>query len=422
MSISTANLIKKEVARQKKIINLIPSENYASKDVLAALGSPLTNKYAEGKSHQRYYFGNEVVDQIEDRVKELVYKIFKISRKNWEVNVQPYSGSIANLAAYIGSVGLDGRILAMSLEHGGHLTHGHHVSLTGQLFKFEHYGVNKSGWIDYDEVAKIAKKFKPQLVVCGATAYPRKLDFKKFRKIADSVVYPAIRGPDGPSGPRREQNRRGAMLMADISHIAGLIVGEAHPSPFPYADIITTTTHKTLRGPRGAIIITRKSEIQNPKSEKIRKPKKLENLADQIDKAVFPGLQGGPQLHTIAAIGVALEEALQPSFKKYVKQVVANAKMLAVELKRLGFKIVSGGTDNHLMLVDVSPLGLTGKQAGKRLEDAGIIVNKNIIPYDPRKPWDPSGIRLGTPAITTQGMKEEEMVRIARKICEVLTK
>lgn len=385
-----AGLIKKEIIRQKKVINLIPSENYVSKDVLAALGSPLTNKYAEGKSHQRYYFGNEVVDQIEDEVKNLVYRTFKISPKRYGVNVQPYSGSIANLAAYLGSVDLGGKILAMSLEHGGHLTHGHHVSLTGRLFEFEHYGVGRDGWIDYDEVARLAKKFKPQLIVCGATAYPRKFDFKKFRQIADSIVFP-------------EQSRRGALLMADISHIAGLVVGGVHPSPFPYADIVTTTTQKTLRGPRGAIIISKKE------------------LSEKIDKAIFPGLQGGPQLHTIAAMGVALEEALKPSFKKYAKQVVANAKALATKLKQLGFKVVGGDTDNHLILVDVTPLGLTGKEAGERLEHADIIVNKNMIPYDPRKPWNPSGIRLGTPAVTTQGMKEKDMVRIARKIKHLLT-
>lgn len=378
------DLIGKEIKRQKKMINLIPSENYVSKNVLAALGSPLTNKYAEGKSHQRYYFGNEVVDLIEDRTKDLVYKVFGISSKKYGVNVQPYSGSIANLAAYIGSVRLGGHILAMSLEHGGHLTHGHKVSATGKLFKFKHYGVGRDGRINYDEVAKLARKIKPQLIVCGATAYPRKLDFKKFRKIADSVK---------------------AMLMADISHIAGLVVGKAHPSPFPYADIVTTTTHKTLRGPRGAIIISR-----------------FPDLSDSIDKAVFPGLQGGPQLHTIAAMGIALEEALEPSFKKYAKQVVANANALAAELRLLGFKIITGGTDNHLMLVDVTPLGLSGKQAGERLERAGIVVNKNMIPFDSRKPWDPSGIRLGTPAVTTRGMKEKDMIKIARKIGKILLK
>ena len=377
------DLIKKEAQRQKRVVNLIPSENYVSKDVLAALGSPLTNKYAEGRSHMRYYFGTSVVDEIEDGVTELVYKVFKISPARYSVNVQPYSGSIANLAIYLGTLKPGDRILAMSLEHGGHLTHGHPVSWTGKLFNFKHYGVNGKGRIDYDEVLKIAKKFKPKMIVTGASAYSRKIDFKKFRAIADKV---------------------GAILMADISHIAGLVVGGVHPTPFPYADAVMTTTHKTLRGPRGAIIVAKKE------------------LSKGIDAALFPGLQGGPHLHSIAAIGVALEEALKPGFKKYARQVVKNAKALADELKRLGFKLVYGGTENHLMMVDVTPLGMGGKQAGERLEHAGIIVNKNMIPYDTRKPWDPSGIRLGTPAITTQGMKEKDMVGIARKIHNVLTR
>lgn len=380
---SIKQLIKKEIKRQKKVINLIPSENYASKDVLAALGSPLTNKYAEGKSHQRYYFGNQIADEIEDKTKDLVYKVFKISPKNYGVNVQPYSGSVANLAIYLGTLGPGAKILAMALQQGGHLSHGHKVSWTGKLFNFKHYGVSKDSFIDYEETAKIAKEFVPEMIVCGATAYPREFDFKKFKEIADSV---------------------GALLLADISHIAGLVVGGVHPTPFPYADIVMTTTQKTLRGPRGAIIISRM------------------DLSDKIDKAVFPGLQGGPQLHTIAAIGVCLEEALRPGFKKYAKQVVRNAKTLTNELSRLGFKIVSGGTDNHLILIDVTSLGVTGKEAGERLERAGIIVNKNMIPNDPRTPWDPSGIRLGTPAVTTQGMKEKDMKKIAKKINDILKK
>jgi glycine hydroxymethyltransferase len=378
-------LVELEKRRQKKVINLIPSENYASKNVLAALGSELTNKYAEGKSHQRYYFGCKIVDEIEDDVKKLVYKVFNppvggLAAK-YGVNVQPYSGSIANLACYLGVLNLGDKILAMSLAQGGHLSHGHKVSWTGKLFKFEHYGVNRNGFIDYDEVLKIAEKFKPKMIVCGATAYSRILDFKKFRKIADSV---------------------GAFLMADISHIAGLIAGGAHPTPFPYADIVMTTAQKTLRGPRGAIIIAKKE------------------LMDKIDRAVFPGLQGGPHLHTIAAIGVCLEEALKSSFKQYAKQVVKNAKVLSVELKKLGFKIISGGTDNHLMLIDVTPFGLGGKEAGEKLEKAGIIVNKNMLPYDTRTPFDPSGIRIGTSAITTQGMKEKDMKKIAEKIHKIL--
>lgn len=374
-------LIKKELARQKKVINLIPSENYPSKDVLRALGSQLTSKYAEGKSHQRYYFGNKVVDEIEDEVKNLVCKVFKITPTKWGVNVQLYSGSIANLATYLGTLKLGDRVLSMSLGHGGHLSHGHSVSQTGKFFEFIHYGVGKDGFIDYDEILKTAKKFKPKMIVCGATAYPRKIDFKKFRQISDSV---------------------GALMMADISHIAGLVVGGVHLSPFSYADIVTTTTHKTLRGPRGAIIISKKV------------------LSDSIDKTIFPGLQGGPHLNVIAAIGICLEEVLMPDFKKYAEQVVENAKTLADELKKSGFKLISGGTDNHIVLIDVTPLGLTGKQAGEKLERKGIIVNKNTIPFDTRKPWDPSGIRLGTPAVTTRGAKEKDMVKIARKISEIL--
>lgn len=380
---SIKQLIQKEAKRQKKVINLIPSENYVSKDILAALGSPLTNKYAEGKPHQRYYFGNQIADEIEDRTKNLIYKVFKISPDDYGVNVQPYSGSIANLAIYLGTLEPGAKVLAMSLEQGGHLSHGHKVSWTGKLFNFKHYGLGSDGFIDYEEAARIAKDFMSAMIVCGATAYPREIDFKKFREIADSV---------------------GALLLADISHIAGLVAGGAHPSPFPYADIVMTTTHKTLRGPRGAIIIS-----------KMR-------LSDKIDKAIFPGLQGGPQLHTIAAIGVCLEEALKPGFKKYAKQVVKNAKTLARELNRFGFKIISGGTDNHLILINVALFGLTGKEAGEKLEKAGIIVNKNVIPNDPRTPWDPSGIRLGTPAVTTQGMKEKDMIKIAGRIYKTLTK
>lgn len=375
------NLLKKEAKRQKKVINLIPSENYVSKDVLAALASPLINKYAEGKAHHRYYFGNKTVDEMEDRVQDLVYKVFHISPKDYSVNLQAYSGSIANLVVYLALLKPGDKILAMALGHGGHLSHGHNVSWTGKLFKFTHFGVSADGYINLDEVAKLAKKIKPKMIVVGASAYPRIIDFKKFRKIADKV---------------------NALLLADVAHVAGLIVGGVHPSPFPYADVVTTTTQKTLRGPRGAIVISKK------------------DYADAIDKAIFPGLQGGPHMHTIAAMGVALEEASRPDFKKYAKQVVKNAKALANELKRLGFKLVSGGTDNHLMLIDVTPLGLSGKEAGERLERAGIILNKNAIPNDTRKPWDPSGIRLGTPAVTTQGMKEKDMIKIARKIAKIL--
>ncbi|MBI4120278.1 MAG: serine hydroxymethyltransferase [Parcubacteria group bacterium] len=376
-------LIKKETARQLRVINLIPSENYVSRNVLNALGSFLTNKYAEGKSHQRYYFGNTVVDEIEDEVKRLARQVFKLDSRQWGVNVQAYSGSSANLAAYLGVLNLGDKILAMSLEHGGHLTHGHKVSLTSRLFNFEHYGVGQNFFLDYEAILKQAQTFKPKLIVTGATAYPRIIDFGRFRKIADEV---------------------GALLMVDMSHIAGLVAGGAHPAPFKYADIVTSTTHKTLRGPRGAIIFSR------------------QNLSDGIDKAIFPGLQGGPHLHTIAAIGVALEEALKPSFKRYARQVVNNSRALAQTLSRLNFKIISGGTGNHLLLIDVAAFGLTGQEAGQKLEEAGIIVNKNMIPFDTRKPWDPSGIRLGTPAVTTLGMKEKEMKKIAGFIDRALQK
>ena len=381
MDSNIIKLLQLEKDRQNETINLIPSENFVSKNVLAVLGSVLTNKYAEGKSHQRYYFGNEIVDKIEDETKSLVYKVFGISESEWGVNIQPYSGSIANLAAYLGVLELGDKVLAMSLEHGGHLTHGHSVSFTGKLFKFEHYGVGKDGLLDYENILEQAKKFNPKLIVAGATAYPRIIDFKKFKEIADAV---------------------GAKLMVDLSHIAGLVAGGVHLSPFPYADIVTTTTHKTLRGPRGAIIISKKE------------------LSENIDKAIFPGLQGGPQLHTIAAIGISLEEASRSSFKEYANQLVNNAKALSKELSNFGFSVVSGGTDNHLMLIDVTPLKLTGSEAGKKLEEVGIIVNKNMIPYDLRKPWDPSGIRIGTPSVTTRGMKEEEMKKIAELIHKTL--
>ncbi len=374
-------ILKKEEKRQKEVINLIPSENFVSDDVLKALGSVFTNKYAEGKSHHRYYAGNEHVDEMEDEVVDLVHRVFNIEKDEYSVNVQPYSGSIANIAAYFGSLNVGDKILSMSLEHGGHLTHGHSVSITGKLFEFEHYGVGEDGFINYEKVLEMAQKFQPKLIIAGISAYPRILDFKKFGEIAKSV---------------------NALLMADIAHIAGLIVGGVHPSPFPYADIVTTTTHKTLRGPRSAIIISKKQ------------------FSDNIDKSVFPGIQGGPHMNAVAATGVALEEALKPSFKEYAEQVVKNAKALAEELKKLGFQLSSGGTDNHIIVIDVTPLGLTGHQASEKLEKEGIIVNKNMIPFDTRKAWDPSGIRLGTPAVTTQGMKEKDMTTIAERIAKTL--
>ncbi len=389
------NLIKQENNRQKKAINLIASENFVSQDALKALGSVFVNKYAEGYPGKRYYGGNEVVDKVENLCIKRALKLFKISPYKWHVNVQPYSGSPANLAIYSALVPLGNKIMGMSLEMGGHLTHGQKVSMTGKFWKQIAYGINKkTEMLDYDEILKIAKKEKPKLIIAGATAYSRTIDFKKFRKIADSC---------------------GAYLMVDMSHIAGLVAGRAHPSPFPYADVVTTTTHKTLRGPRAAMIFSRKIKPLGHLMSKW-------TLNVLIDRAVFPGLQGGPHINQIAAAAVALKEASQSSFKQYTKRVVRNAKVLADELKKKGWRIVSGGTDNHLFLVDTWVRGISGKEASEKLEKAGIIVNKNTIPFDTRKPMDPSGIRIGTAAVTTQGMKEKDMKKIAEKIDKILIK
>ena len=385
-------LIEAERKRQKRVINLIASENYVSKDVLEALGGELTNKYAEGYPGARYYGGNEVIDKIENLCKERALKLFirqPADRQKWSVNVQPLSGSPSNLAVYTALVPVGGKIMGMSLAHGGHLTHGHKVSATGKFWTQVPYGVNqKTELLDYEEIKQIALREKPQIIVTGYTAYPRIIDFKKFREIADVS---------------------GAYLMVDMSHFAGLVAGGVYPSPFLYADVVTTTTHKTLRGPRAAMIFSRKDERE---------------LGKKIDKAVFPGLQGGPHLNQIAAVAVALKEADTLAFKKYAKQVVKNAKVLSNELARLGWRIVSGGTDTHLLLVDVwlNGKGIGGKEASDRLEKAGIIVNKNTIPFDTRSPVDPSGIRLGSAAETTRGKKERDFVKIAERIDKILRK
>lgn len=379
------NLIKVEKKRQKSVINLIASENYVSNDVLKALGSELTNKYAEGYSALRYYGGNEIVDQIENLCQKRALRLFKLNSKKWSVNVQPLSGSPANLAVYLATVPIGGKIMGMSLDHGGHLTHGHKVSASGKIWQQIPYGVDKkTELLDYDALKKIAKKTKPDLIVAGFTAYPRTINFKKFREIADAC---------------------GAILMVDMSHFAGLVAGGAYPSPFKYADIVTTTVHKTLRGPRSALIF---SQLK---------------FSTQIDKAVFPGLQGGPHLNQIAAVAVTLEEAMSATFKKYAQQVVKNSKALARELHKLGWRLISGGTDTHLILLDtwMSGRGIAGKVASERLEKEGIIVNKNTIPFDSRSPVDPSGIRLGTAAETTRGKKEKDMIKIARKIDKILS-
>lgn len=379
-------LIKEENKRQKSVTNLIASENYVSRDVLVALGSVFTNKYAEGYPGKRYYGGNEVVDKVETLCQKRALRVFGLNPKKWAVNVQPLSGSPANVAVYLALLGGDKKkkIMGMSLTAGGHLTHGHFVSASGIFWTQVPYGVDeKTEKLDYDALLKQAKKEKPNIIVAGFTAYPRKINWKKMREIADVC---------------------GAYLMVDMSHLAGLIAGKAYPSPFKYADVVTTTTHKTLRGPRGAMIFS-----------------KVE-LSSKIDKAVFPGLQGGPHINQVASVAAALREASEKSFQTYAKQVIANAKVLATELKKRGWRIVSGGTDSHLILVDtwMDGAGITGAEASDRLEKKGIIVNKNTIPGEKRKPFDPSGIRLGTAAETTRGAKEEDMVKIAEKMDKIL--
>lgn len=386
------NLIKAEIHRQKNSLDLIASENIVSQKVLKVLGSPLVNKYSEGYPSKRYYAGNKIIDQIELLAQERARKLFRLN-KDWHVNVQPYSGSPANMAVYYALINPGEKIMGMSLPFGGHLTHGWKVNFSGRFYRSVQYGVSHNGYLDYDEIRRLARKEKPKIIVCGATAYPRIIDFKKFGAIAREIK---------------------AYLMADVSHIAGLIAAGVHPSPFPFVDVVTTTTHKTLRGPRGAIIFVNR---QSP----IAKKNKID-IISAIDRAVFPALQGGPHDNQTAAIAVCLNEASKPSFKKYGRQIVKNAKTLARELKKFGFKLISDGTDNHLMLVDLTSLGISGKTAQNQLEEVNIVVNSNTIPYDTRSAFDPSGIRLGTPALTTRGLKEKEMEKIAELIYRVLVK
>jgi glycine hydroxymethyltransferase len=378
-------LIEAEAARQAGVVNLIASENYVSGDVLAALGSVLTNKYAEGYSAMRYYGGNEVSDQIENLAKARALALFGLSADEWAANVQPLSGSPANLAALLALAPLGSKVMGMNLADGGHLTHGHKVSATGKLWRQVPFGVDpKTETIDHAALESLAAAEKPSVVIAGFTAYPRHVDWAAFRKIADAA---------------------GAFLLADMSHTAGLVAGGAAPSPFPHADVVVTTCHKTLRGPRAAIIFSRRDRSRDGKP-----------LPELIDKAVFPGLQGGPHLNQIAAAAVALREAAQPEFKAYAAQVVANARALAGELARLGWHVVSGGTDTHLVLVNTWEKGVGGKDAAERLERAGIIANKNTVPGETRSPVDPSGIRLGSAAETTRGKTEADFVEIARRI------
>ncbi len=373
-----ADAITQEIERQTYTLELIASENFVSRAVMEAQGSVMTNKYAEGYPSKRWYNGCEFVDIAESYAIERAKDLFGAQH----VNVQPHSGSQANMAVYLSILKPGDTILAMDLAHGGHLTHGHKMNFSGITYNIVSYGVNRqTEQIDYDQVEALAVEHKPRLVLAGASAYPRFIDFERFRAIADKV---------------------GAYFMTDIAHPAGLIAAGEHPSPVPYAHFVTTTTHKTLRGPRAGMIMCRKE------------------FAADIDKMVFPGIQGGPLMHVIAAKAVAFHEALQPEFKVYAKQVVANAKCLADKLQDAGCRIVSGGTDNHMMLVDVTPLGLTGKQAATALEQAGITVNKNLIPFDSKSPFVTSGVRIGTAALTTRGMKETEMKLVAEFISRVL--
>jgi len=375
------DLIEKEEQRQQETIDLIASENYPSKAVREALSSIYVAKYSEGRPFKRYYGGMENVDALETLVEERARKAFGIGEE-WAVNVQPYSGSPANYAIERGLLNLKDKILSVELSHGGHLTHGSPVSFSGMDFTIVNYPMDpETHQIDYEKVAEIAKEEQPKMIITGYTAYQRSIDFKKFGEIAKSV---------------------NAYLMADISHITGLVVGGVHASPFPHADVVMTTTHKSLRGPRGAMIICR------------------EDLREKIFPKVFPGLQGGPHNHTIAALGIALKEATTPAFREYAAQIVKNAQALAVSLQEYDFTIVTGGTDNHMMLVDLTNKNIRGKQAQELLELAGIVTNRNTVPYDTNSPFNPSGVRFGTPAITTRGMKEKEMEQIASWIHNVI--
>lgn len=374
-----AQAILDEIERQNSHIELIASENWVSRSVMAAMGSPMTNKYAEGYPGKRYYGGCQCVDVVEELAIERAKELFHCEY----ANVQPHSGAQANIAVYFAMLEPGDKVLGMNLDHGGHLTHGSPVNLSGKYFDFAAYGVNDEGVIDYDKVLEVAKKHQPKLIVAGASAYARTIDFKRFREIADEV---------------------GAYLMVDMAHIAGLVAAGLHPSPIPYAHVTTTTTHKTLRGPRGGMILSSK-EV---------------NDKFNFNKAIFPGTQGGPLMHVIAAKAVCFKEALQPEFKSYQEQVLKNAKALCKGLMDRGVKIVSGGTDNHLMLVDLTGNDVSGKELEKRLDNAHITCNKNTIPNDPRSPFVTSGVRLGTPAATSRGLKEEDMDKVAEIIAMVI--
>lgn len=386
------DLIHAEAIRQSEGLEMIPSENHTSGDVLAALGSRLTDKYSEGYPGMRYYGGCEVVDKVENLARDRAKQLFGSTH----ANVQPHSGCPANLAAYYALLDPGDTLMGLSLIHGGHMTHGLKLNFSSTFYNSVQYHVDKTGYVDIDEMYKLAKEHKPKLIITGGSAYPRVYEWAKYKEVADSV---------------------GAYLLADMSHVAGLVAGGVYPNPVGIADVVTTTTHKTLRGPRGAMILA-----NGLPSNPLKKPERTrENIPSLIDRAVIPGLQGGPHNHQTAGIAVALKEAMQPEFKAYAKQVMENAQVLASELLTKDYELVTGGTDSHLLLIDLTKKGVSGKEAERALGKAGITVNKNTVPFDPRSPFDPSGIRLGTPALTTRGMKNDEMVQVAKWIDQALS-
>jgi len=390
------NCIEKELNRERNTLELIASENFTSTNVLDAVGSILTNKYAEGYPGQRYYGGCEAVDEVENIARDRLKKLFNAEY----ANVQPHSGSQANMAVYLTMLNPGDKVMGLDLAHGGHLTHGSKVNFSGQFYDFVSYGLEKeTGRVNFNNVLKIAKEHNPKLIICGGSAYPRYIEFKKFREVADSVD---------------------AYLMADIAHPSGLIASGVHPSPWPFCHVATSTTHKTLRGPRGGIIIAGK-DFKNKWGVVAPKSGRIKMISELLDKSVMPGIQGGPLMHSIAGKAIAFKEALEPSFKIYCKNIVSNSKILAEELKVKGYNLVSNGTDTHLVLINLTNKNLTGKLAERKLEEAGITTNKNMVPFDEKSPLVTSGIRIGTPAVTTRGMGSDEMKKIASLIDIVLS-
>lgn len=391
------NILEKELDREESTIELIASENFTSQAVMEMTGGVMTNKYAEGYPGKRYYGGCEVVDQAENIARDRLKRLFKAEY----ANVQPHSGSQANMAVFMTFLNPGDTVLGLDLAHGGHLTHGSHVNFSGQLYNFISYHVDiKTGRVDFNEVEQLAKKNKPKLIICGGSAYPRFVEFENFREIADRVD---------------------ALLMADVAHPSGLIAGGVHPSPIPFCDVVTSTTHKTLRGPRGGIIMMGK-DFENPWGKIAPKSGRVKQVSELIDTAVMPGIQGGPLMHVIAAKAIAFGEALKPDFKIYAQKIVKNAKVMADEFIKRGYSLVSDGTDTHVMLIDLSNKNINGKQAEIALGKAGITLNKNMVPFDTRSPFVTSGIRIGTPAITTRGMGKEEMIQIVDWINQIIEK